>query len=263
MPVTADQTAATSRLRATLIAGVMGLCAAGAFAQSVPPFGVFRGQGNVALDTAVLNNARDSLDELTAKALTAALAKSPAEAKPPQPAAPGPPPSLTYEPDARLSDWTRARMTDTLDADNDPQLRRQIVQAFAGNAVLKSFDRFMSDRGYSSHDVADDTAELLLVSWQIATSNTATHSQAEGVHEQVRSVLLAAPQMQTLTDSDRQLMGEQIAYQIVITSSVNTESVRHNNTEQQRRLQESAAQILRAHGVDMTQVHLTDQGFRR
>jgi hypothetical protein len=238
----------------------MGVCAASAFAQSVPPFGVFRGQGNVALDTAVLNNARNSLDELTAKALTAATGKSPAATPPP--ALVGPPPSLTYEPDARLSDWTRARMTDALDPDNDPQLRRRIEQAFAGNAVLKNFDRFMSARGYSSHDLADDTAELLLVSWQIATNNTATHSQVEGVHEQVRAVLLAAPQLQTLTDADRQLMGEQIAYQIVVTSSVNTESVRHNNTAQRRRLQESAVQILRAHGVD-TQAHLTDQGFRR
>jgi hypothetical protein len=261
MPVIAEQTAAIPRPRAALLAGLMGVCAAGAFAQAVPPFGVFRGQGNVVLDTAVLNNARNSLDELTAKALTAAIGKSPAEATPP--AVAGPPPTLTYEPDARLSDWTRARMTDALDPDNDPKLRRQIVQAFAGNAVLKNFDRFMSDRGYSSHDVADDTAELLLVSWQIATNNTATHSQVEGVHDQVRAVLMSAPQMQTLTDADRQLMGEQIAYQVVITSSVNTESVRHNNAPQQRKLQESAAQILRAHGVDMTRVHLTDQGFRR
>lgn len=262
MSVTAEPTAAT-HLRAAFLAGLLGVCAASAFAQSAPPFGVFRGQGNVALDTAVLNNARNSMDELTAKALSAAMAKAPPAATPQQPAVAGPPPPLTYEPDARLSDWTRARMTDALDPDNDPQLRRQIVQAFAGNAVLKNFDRFMSDRGYSSHDVADDTAELLLLSWQIATNNTATHSQAEGVHEQVRAVLTAAPQMQTLTEADRQLMGEQIAYQIVITSSMNTESMRHNNTAQLRRLQESAAEILRAHGVDITQVHLTDQGFRR
>lgn len=261
MPATAVQTAATHRLGAALLAGLIGVCAAGASAQSVPPFGLFRGQGNVVLGTAVLNNSRESLDALTARALTAAIGKSTAPAPPP--AVVGPPPSLTYEPDARLSDWTRARMTEALNPDEDPKLRRQIEQAFAGNAVLKNFDRFMSERGYSSHDVADDTAELLLVSWQIATNNTATHSQVEGVHQQVREVLLAAPQMQTLTDADRQLMGEQIAYQIVITSSVNTESARHNNATQQRRLQESAAEILRAHGVDTTQVHLTDQGFRR
>jgi len=262
MPVPAEPTATARRLRAALLAGLTGVCAAGALAQSVPPFGLFRGQGNVVLGTAVLNNSRQSLDELTAQALSAAIGKSPAAAAPP-PAVAGPPPSLTYEPDVRLSDWTRAHMTDSLDPDNDAQLRRQIEQAFAGNAVLKHFDRFMSDRGYSSHDVADDTAELLLLSWQIATNRTATHSQAQGVHEQVREVLLAAPQMQTLTDADRQLMGEQIAYQIVITSSVNTESVRHNDAAQQRRLQASAARILRTHGVDMSQVHLTDQGFRR
>ena len=151
---------------------------------------MFRGQGNVVLGTAVLNNARNSLDELTAKALTAAHRQI-ARGEAPPPAVAGPPPSMTYEPDARLSDWTRARMTDALDPGNDPKLRRQIEQAFAGNAVLKNFDRFMSDRGYSSHDVADDTAELLLVSWQIATNNTATHSQAEGVHDQVRAVLMA------------------------------------------------------------------------
>src|SRR6185312_12128374 len=102
---------ATRRAKAALLAGLMGVCAAAStFAQSVPPFGLFRGQGNVVLGTAVLNNSRQSLDELTAQALSAAIGKSTATTAPP--AAPAPPPTLTYEPDARLSDWTRARMID-------------------------------------------------------------------------------------------------------------------------------------------------------
>lgn len=248
------------RLAAGVAAGL--LWAGGAFAQSVPPFGLFRGPANVVLGTAVLNNSRNTLDELTAQALAGAIGGSrPAAANAPSVA--GPPPTLTYKPDARLSDWTRVRMLDSLNPAADPELQRHIEEAFADNAVLKNFDRFMATRGYSSHDVADDTAELLLVSWQIATSTQPTHSQAQGVHEQTRAVLLNTPQMRTLTDADRQLLAERIAYQVVITSSAHTESLRNGSLTERAQSQDSATAILRSYGVETSKVRLTDEGFHR
>jgi len=150
-----------------------------------------------------------------------------------------------------------------LNSADDPELQRQIEQAFADNTVLKNFDRFMAARGYSSHDIADDTAELLLVSWQIATSAQPTHSQAQGVHDQTRAVLLNTPELSTLTNADRQLLAERIAYQVVITSSAHTESVRNGSLIERRQSQDSATAILRAYGVEAGKVRLTDEGFQR
>jgi hypothetical protein len=233
-------------------------CASG---QTVPPFGLFHGPANAVLGAAVLNSSRDALNAETARLLAAAIGSAPAA--PAAPPIPGPPPSLTYEPDTRLSDWTRARMTDQLDPGGDPQVRRQLEQAFADNAVLKNFDRFMSARGYSSRDIADDTAELLLVSWQIATNGTASPSQREGVHKQVRTVFLNTPQLRVLNDADRQLMAEEIAYQVIVTSSARTESLHNGNEAEQRQLQQTAAALLRKHGIELSQVRLTDEGFHR
>ena len=258
MPLPDLQTAAIRHLAA----GIAALCASGAFAQSIPPFSLFRGPSNVVLGTAVLNNSRNTLDELTAQALAGAISGSPPTTAGP-PRIPGPPPTLTYKSDAHLSDWTRVRMIDSLNPTDDPELQRQIEQAFADNSVLKNFDRFMSARGYSSHDIADDTAELLLVSWQIATSAQPTRSQAQGVHEQTRTILLDTPELRGLTDADRQLMAERIAYQVVITSSAHTESLRNGSLTEQRQSQDSATAILRTYGVETGKVRLTDEGFHR
>lgn len=145
----------------------------------------------------------------------------------------------------------------------DAKLRQQMEDAFADNAVLDDFDRFMSRRGYSSHDVADDLAELLLVSWQIATDRTATESQTRGVHAQTRAAFGGTPQLREMTNADRQLMGERIAYQVVLTSSAHAEYEHNGNHVQREQLQQSAAALMRAQGVDPRQVRLTDQGFRK
>jgi len=65
-----------------------------------------------------------------------------------------------------------------------------------------------------------------------------------------------------MTDADRQLMAERIAYQVVISSSARTQYIRNGNPSQHKQLQESAAAMMLANGVDVSRVHLTDQGFR-
>src|SRR5215469_16656499 len=188
----------------------------------------------VALGQAILKSSRNAIDSQIAAALAAKSGTSAQEAA----AAPGSAaPSLTYEPDPALSDWTRVTMIDTL-ANGDPQLRRRMQEAFADNSVLQDFDSFMSARGYSSHNVADDTAELLLVSWQIVTDSTPTISQSRGVHEQTHSIFIGNPQLRAMTDADRQLMAERIAYQVVISSSARTQYIRNGNPSQHKQLQE-------------------------
>ncbi len=208
------------------------------------------------LGQAVLNGARTSLDAQVAAALAAAGSGSAAQA--PAEAASFP---LTFEPDPLLSDWTRASMVESL-SKGDPQRRLQLEQAFAGNTVLESFDRFMATRGYSSRNVADDVAELLLVSWQIATEGTPTQAQVSGVHEQIYAAFSNNPQLRNMTAADRQLMAERIAYQVMISSSAQNELQRSGTAAQRLQLQQSAAAVTRELGVDSSRLHLTDRGFR-
>ena len=239
-----------------LRSGILSLLAATACAVSSPsaaqsPFTA--GLARIALGQAVLNNGRHAVESATAAALAAVNSgaqHSAGTAEVP----------LTYEPDPRLSDWTRMSTIDTL-SQQDPEVRRQMEEVFADNAVLKDFDRFMSSRGYSSRDVSDDMAELLLSSWQIVTGRTVTDGQSRAVHAQTRTLLLANPQMRDLTNADRQLMGERIAYQVMISSSANQQYLRGGDQSQRAQLRESAAAMMRREGIDPRQLHLTDRGF--
>jgi hypothetical protein len=207
------------------------------------------------LGQAVLNGAHSALDAQVAAALAAAGSGSAAQA--PADAASI---ALTYQPDPRLSDWTRASMIDSLSR-GDAGLRQQLERAFAGNTVLEGFDRFMALRGYSSRDVADDVAELLLVSWHIATESTATQAQIRGVHQQTHSAFSADPQLRSMADADRQLMAERVAYEVMISFSADNELQRSGTAAQRLQLQQSAAATTRELGVDLSRLHLTDQGF--
>jgi hypothetical protein len=213
------------------------------------------GLARIALGQAILNNGRRAVESATAAALAAANSgarESPGSAEVP----------LTYDPDPRLSEWTRVSMIDTL-SQNDPEVRQRMERAFANNTVLEDFDRFMSSRGYSSRDVSDDMAELLLVSWRIITGVTATDAQTRGVHAQTRALFLANPQVRDLTNADRQLMGERIAYQVMISSSANQQYLHGGDQSQRAQLRESAAAMMRREGIDPQQLHLTDRGFVR
>jgi hypothetical protein len=210
---------------------------------------------NFILNQAILESSRRALEAQVASAL-AARTSGPAPT-----AVPAPIP-LTYEPDPHLSDWTRATMIESL-SQGDATVREQMERAFSGNAVLKEFDRFMAARGYSSRNVADATAELLLVSWQIVTNTTPTDSQIRGVHEQTRAAFEDSPQLRAMSDADRQLMAERIAYQVIITSSARNEYLRSGAQGRRQQLQLSASAMLRQQGIDAAQLHLTDEGFRK
>jgi hypothetical protein len=237
----------------TLLAAWVSSSAAPAFAQ-LNPF--TPNIARMALGQAILNNGRHAVETATATAVAAAEERKPGNSEPAEV-------PLTFVPDARLSDWTRVSMIDTLCKD-DPELRTRMQHAFADNAVLKDFDRYMSARGYSSRDVSDGMAELLLLSWQIVTGQTATEEQTHGVHQQTRALLLTSPQVRTMTNADRQLLGERIAYQVMISASASRQSLQGGADQSQRTvLRESAAEMMRREGVDPRQVRLTDRGFVR
>jgi hypothetical protein len=136
-------------------------------------------------------------------------------------------------------------------------------QAFAGNTVLKEFDHRMSTRGYSSHNVADDMAELLVVSWEITTGGAAQGAQVQGAHRQVRDIFLGNSRLRAMTNTERQEMAERIAYQVVISSLAHKEYVQSGDQAQLVGLQEAVTTMLQQQGINLTNLRLTPQGFHR
>jgi hypothetical protein len=170
--------------------------------------------------------------------------------------------TLTYIPDQAVSDRMREETIDAL-SQTLPHLRGQMEQSFAGNAVLKDFDHRMTTQGYSSHNVADDMAELLVVSWEITTGGAAQGAQVQGAHRQVRDIFLGNSRLRAMTNTERQEMAERIAYQVIISSLAHKEYLRSGDRVQLAGLQQSVTTMLRQQGIDLTNLRLTTQGFHR
>jgi hypothetical protein len=167
-----------------------------------------RGMGQIALSQSVLSGTRrigsgETTNNTKARAATTQNAAT-----------------LTYIPDPRVSEQTRASVVDALSRQN-PTLRAQMDRALNGGMVLKIFDRFMTALGFSSRNVADDMAMQLLVAWEIVTGGVATPVQIRGADNQVRGVFLSTLQLRAMTNVERQQMAENIAYQVVIGSAAN------------------------------------------
>ena len=168
--------------------------------------------------------------------------------------------TLTYVPDPRVSEQTRQSMIETLSREN-PALRAQLATALNGGLVLRIFDRFMTTHGFSSRNVADDMAMQLLVSWEIVTGRVASPGQIRGADNQVRGVFLSTPRLSAMTNSERQQMAENIAYQVVIGSAANRQFRTAGEQAQLSQLRQTAADILRDRGIDLTHLQLTERGF--
>jgi hypothetical protein len=254
-----------------------------ALAQWHPGFtsGIGKGYANLALSQAILNRMRANAQAAAANAEAAAAGAQAAAANgqaagsaaPPATGraagawagageSSGPNDGLTYIPDPSVSDRIREQMIDSL-GQSQPELRTQMQRSFAGNAVLKEFDQHMSTRGYSSRNVADDMAELLVSSWEIITGGAAEGAQVQGAHRQVRDIFLANSRLRAMTNTERQEWAEQIAYQVVISSLAHREYLRSGDRAQLAKLRQAVTAMLQQQGIDLTNLRLTPAGFHR
>ena len=250
------------------------LSSAPALAQWNPSFtaSLGRGYGNVALSQSILSNTRALSNSPTpgrdAAALGGTAARGGATTGPHTPessshaAGSEGPSTLTYTPDQAVSDRIREETVEALSR-TLPQLRGQMEQSFAGNAVLSEFDHRMSTQGYSSHNVADDMAELLVVSWEITAGGAAQGAQVQGAHRQVRDIFLGNSRLRAMTNTERQEMAERIAYQVVISSLAHKEYLRSGDRAQLAGLQQAVTTMLQQQGIHLTDLRLTPQGFHR
>jgi hypothetical protein len=230
---------------------LLGAQASAAWAQWNPRMtaSLGRSYGQLALSQSVLSGTRRAGD-------------APASATPAAPAD-DPEAALTFTPDPDLSGEIRTGVIDVL-AQQSPQFRWQMERTFADDAVLKDFERYMRAHGnYSSHNVADCMAALLVISWEIMMNETASEAQTRGAHAQVRGIFLNTPRLQQMTNAERQEMGEKSAYQVMIASAAREQYLKQPDPDRLKELQASARTVMQQQGIDLSQLTLTAQGFRK
>jgi hypothetical protein len=149
-------------------------------------------------------------------------------------------------------------------SEQDFVLRAELEKAFAGDAVLKESERVMSANGYSSRNDADDMAVLLLVSWETFTGSTASKAQIQRIRQQVLGIFLCTPALRAMSDAGRQDMGERIAYHVVLGTIARQEVLRSGDPVRLMQVRQSAAAMMLAQlNIDISQLRLTEKGFRK
>ena len=239
-----------------IVSALASLCSTAAVAQwsghSTASLG--RGYGNIALSQSILSGTR----RLGAGPLLRSGAPRLASLTPAQIDA-----ALTYTADPGQTDRIRAVMIDTIGG-QDPAKRAQAEKAFADDVVLKEFERAVSEEGYSSHNVADDMAALLVVCWEIFNDREASKPQIRGAHQQVRGIFLGNPALRAMTNAERQDMAERIAYQVVMSFAAKEAAVRSGDPARLAQMRQStAAMLLQQLDIDISRQRLTESGFHR
>jgi biopolymer transport protein ExbB/TolQ len=116
---------------------------------------------------------------------------------------------------------------------------------------------------YSSRNVADCMAALLLISWEIMMDETASDAQVRGAHGQVRGIFLNTPRLQQMTNAERQEMAEKSAYQVMIANAAREQYLKQPDPDRLKELQASASTVMQQQGIDLSQLKLTAQGFHK
>jgi hypothetical protein len=213
-----------------------------------------RSYGNLALSQSILSGTRrlgDAAPSRPAASLPALTTSAQIDA------------AVSYTADPQRTERTRAKMIEAMSGGDDAQ-RAELEKAFADNAVLREFERVMSENGYSSRNVADDMAVLLQASWETISGSTASKAQIKGIRRQVLGIFLGTPALRAMTDAERQDWAERIAYQVVLSTIARQEALRSGDPARLKQVRQSVAAMLVAQvGIDMLQLRLTEQGFRK
>jgi hypothetical protein len=167
--------------------------------------------------------------------------------------------ALGYTPDPQVSAQVRADLIDSLSRQN-AALRPLLEKAFANDAVLQQFERFVTTHGYSSHNVADAVAAALWSSWQIVHGAALNEAQIRAVHQQLRAVFLQTPDLRSITGARRQKLAEGMAYLTMIEA----DSMRNSDPVRLAQARQNAsANIKTVLGVDLSRLEVTaDRGLR-
>jgi len=212
-----------------------------------------RSYGNLALSQSILSGTRRLGEGAPSRSTASPPTLTPAQIDA----------ALSFSPDPQRSERIRAEVIEVMGGTN-AALRAELEKAFAGNAVLQEFERVLSANGYSPRNLADDIAVLLLVSWETLSGSTASKAQIQGIRRQVLGIFLGTPALRAMSNAERQDMAERIAYHVVLGTIARQEALRSGDPARLQRVRQTAAATLLGQlGIDISQLRLTEQGFRK
>lgn len=172
--------------------------------------------------------------------------------------------ALTYAPSPEVERRTRGKLLDSLmTGTDDPAAQEQIEQSISTDAVWLQFHEVLSKAGYATTNLADVTAAYYIIVWEVVNGPEANAHPAgiAAVRADVEAAYAAAPRLKTLTDADKQEAASIMAYMATIAAASANQLRGAGDQAGLETLQDEVRKAVLGQGLDLAQVHLTDQGF--
>ncbi|WP_428156191.1 hypothetical protein [Brevundimonas sp.] len=205
--------------------------------------------------------ASDAMNQMQAASRDAMVGSSGTEASSRSVRAPAETASVTYRVDPSVRRGVEQRIVEAVSR-RDPTGAQQLSAAFRQRDFVQLFDRGVSRFGLRSGNVVDATAAYWLAMWGAANDQREPYSrtQAQAVRAQVASGFDFS-RAGLRTSAQRQEYAETLIYQAMLLDSAVDEAQRAGRTDDVRTLGDEAQRQMRAAGMDLRRLRLTDRGF--
>jgi hypothetical protein len=173
------------------------------------------------------------------------------------------PAATRYAPSPQITAAVKARYIQKLDSSLPPDQAQHVAQVLGSRNLVAIWTQEMAPQGLHPNDVADAVASYWILNWIEANHTDINPAQARAVRDQLWRNMATGP-IGRLSNSDRQVMAEQMMMQFVTESALYQKAVKDKNLPTLQRMSEGAETRFRNEmKIDLRGIALTGAGFVR
>jgi hypothetical protein len=146
-------------------------------------------------------------------------------------------------------------------AAQSPEKAAQIRREFNQADVVGEFRRLIKRYGYDPDNLAHNMSAFLILQWEVLTDNQAQRPQMEGTVEQVALALRTSSLLHGMSNTDKQIVADSMAYQAVMSVLVLNDLKGRGDSAGIARLREGIIHSAQVLGWDFNRLQLTSRGF--
>lgn len=144
-----------------------------------------------------------------------------------------------------------------------PGKRGEIAGVIDGGGLRRDFERLMRSHGFDPRNVADVVAAYYIVMWQVVHDQVPTAGQIRGTRGRIVSGLARKRELAAMSDAQKQEAAETLTLLAALALRSYEDFKRRGDLNGLVGFQTVISALTRKSGVDIAQLVITDQGFRR
>lgn len=172
--------------------------------------------------------------------------------------------ALEFSTSGKVESATRRKIFESLSqTTSDPAMLEELRKSVDSDAVWNQFDRLLRSFGYSSDNLADVMTAYYVINWEVVNGEDATRHPdgIRAINRALTSTLAASPELQAMSDAEKQEAAEIMAYMATIAGAAKNELRDRGDGAGLADLQSAIRQTVLKQGIDLARLQLTDQGF--